>query len=250
MMSRKYGMIPSPKLLSYKMYSSTKYHTENQLPPKVDLRDHCSPVVDQGQQGSCTANAIVSGLREYLLIKNNAPLVRLSRAFLYYEEREKEGTADQDAGAMPVDGMATLKNIGVCPESEMPYSDTDFTTAPTNQDILDAARYKIAEYRAVPSMALMKAALAEENPVVLGFQVYSSFESDEVAKTGIVPVPHVSHEQLLGGHAVLAVGYDDAKQWVIVRNSWGEGWGDKGYCYMPYGYFTQHLISDYWVGTL
>jgi len=249
-MNRKYGMIPSPKLLSYKLYSSTQYPTEDQLPDKVDLRNQCSPVVDQGQQGSCTANAIVSGLREYLEIKSGATLVRLSRAFLYYEEREKEGTVDQDAGAMPVDGMDTLKNIGVCPESEMPYSDADFTTAPTSQDIIDATPYKIAEYRAVSSIALMKAALAEGNPVVLGFLVYSSFESDAVAKTGIIPIPDVNNEELLGGHAVLAVGYDDAKGWVIIRNSWGEGWGNKGYCYMPYGYFTPDLVSDYWVGTL
>jgi len=249
-MNRKYGMIPSPKLLSYKLYSSTQYPTEDQLPDKVDLRNQCSTVVDQGQQGSCTDNAIVSGLREYLEIKSGATLVRLSRAFLYYEEREKEGTVDQDAGAMPVDGMDTLKNIGVCPESEMPYSDNDFTTAPTNQDIIDAIPYKIAEYRAVSSTALMKAALAEGNPVVLGFLVYSSFESDDVAKTGIIPIPDVNNEELLGGHAVLAVGYDDAKEWVIIRNSWGGDWGDKGYCYMPYGYFTPDLVSDYWVGTL
>jgi len=249
-MDRKYGMIPSPKSLSYKLYSSTKYQTEDQLPKKVDLRDQCSPVVDQGQQGSCTANAIVSGLREYLLIKSGAKLVPLSRAFLYYEERKKEGTVDQDAGAMPVDGMATLKNLGVCPDSQMPYSDTDFTTAPTSQDIIDAAPYKIAEYHAVSSPALMKAALAEGHPIVLGFLVYSSFESDNVAKTGIVPTPNVNKEQLLGGHAVLAVGYDDANKWVIVRNSWGKAWGDKGYCYMPYGYFTPHLVSDYWVGIL
>jgi len=249
-MNRKYGMIPSPKLLSYKLFSATNYHTEDQLPDKVDLRNFCSPVVDQGQQGSCTANAIVSGLREYLEIKGGAMLVPLSRAFLYYEEREKEGTVDQDAGAAPVDGMETLKTIGVCTDAEMPYSDTDFTTAPTSQDIIDAAKYKIAEYHAVPSMALMKAALAEGNPIVLGIMVYESFEGEAVKETGIVPMPDIATEQLLGGHAVLAVGYDDEKEWVIVRNSWGQGWGDKGYCYIPYGYFTPDLVSDYWVGVL
>jgi C1A family cysteine protease len=182
-----------------------------------------------------------------MLVKNNNTLSPLSRAFLYYKEREKEGTTSQDAGAMPVDGMDVLKTLGVCSDSEMPYKDSDYTTAPTSQDITDAAPYRITEYHAVAGLALMKAALAEGNPVVLGIQVYESFED---ALNGIIPMPNTATEQLMGGHAVLAVGYDDAKQWVIVRNSWSDQWGDKGYCYIPYGFFTPELVSDYWVGTL
>ncbi len=254
-MTRKYGMIPSKRLLSHKQYSATKYHTETELPLKVDLRQYCSPVEDQGEQGSCTAHAIV-GLREYMEIQAGQTLVPLSRAFLYYEERLKEGTTDQDSGAMPVDGMDVLKFTGVCPELEMPYSDQDYTTAPTNQDITDAASYKISEYHVVNSKALMKAALAEGHPVVIGFQVYESFESDGVTQTGIVPVPDTCNEQLLGGHCVLAVGYDVNMSangntgYFIIRNSWGTNWGDKGYCYMPFDYFTANLVSDYWVGIL
>jgi|GEM_PF-1720205 len=258
---RKYGYIPSPQLLSYKQFSATKYNTEAELPGKVDLRQYCSPINDQGQQGSCTAHAIV-GLREYMEIKDGKTLVPLSRAFLYYEERLKEGTNNQDSGAMPVDGMNVLKTIGVCPESEMPYSDQDYTAAPTNQDINDAAPYKVDEYHSVSSTALMKASLAEDHPVVIGIQVYESFESDAVTKTGIVPVPDVKKEQLLGGHALLVVGYDmqmtatDSSghlhtEYFIVRNSWGDNWGDKGYCYIPMAYFWQQgLCSDMWVGTI
>jgi len=103
----------------------------------------------------------------------------------------------------------------------------------------------------VTDLTALKTALAEGYPVVLGINVYESFESDQVAKTGIVPLPEDS-EKLLGGHAVLAVGYKDDvvnidQGVVIVRNSWGEGWGDKGYFYLPYSYFTKY-VSDMWTG--
>jgi C1A family cysteine protease len=255
-MERKYGMIPSQRLLSHKQYSATKYHTEADLPASVDLRQYCSPVFDQGQQGSCTANSL-AGLREYLLIKFGATLTPLSRAFIYYEERAKEGTATQDSGAQPVDGMDTLKSIGVCPESEMPYSDQDYTTVPTDKDVVDAALFKIKEYHSVASLALMKAALAEGNPVVLGIQVYSSFEGDSVAQTGIVPVPDTATETLEGGHCMLVVGYDSNMQanghtgYALVRNSWSSMWALKGYCWIPFDYLTNtDLCSDLWVGTL
>jgi C1A family cysteine protease len=92
----------------------------------------------------------------------------------------------------------------------------------------------------------MKACLASGYPFIFGFTVYDSFESDAVAKTGIVPMPSKT-ELVLGGHAVMAVGYDDSKKWFIVRNSWGEDWGDKGYFYIPYDYLTnKNLASDFW----
>jgi C1A family cysteine protease len=92
----------------------------------------------------------------------------------------------------------------------------------------------------------MKGCLASGFPIVGGFSVYSSFESDQVAKTGIVPMP-AKNESQLGGHCVLIVGYDDAKQWFIIRNSWSDTWGAQGYCYMPYAYWTNpSLASDFW----
>lgn len=216
----------------------------------VDHRSECSPIVDQGKLGSCTANAIVSGLREYLLLQAKQSWVALSRLFLYYEERLLEGTVNQDSGAEIRDGMKVLTNIGVCPEAENPYDITKFTNPPTKQNILDANQYKISKYQRVSNLTMLKAALMEGQMVVIGIKVYSSFESEEVAKTGIVPIPDIEKEELLGGHAVLVVGYDDTKEWAIVRNSWGENWGDKGYFYLPYEYWTKKFTMDMWTGTI
>jgi C1A family cysteine protease len=218
------------------------------LPASADLRALCSPVVDQGSLGSCTANAIASGLREYLMLQAKQSLVRLSRLFLYYEERLLEGTVNEDSGAEIRDGMKVLKTLGVCPESEYPYDISKFTEPPTKQELLDAQAYKISEYHRVQNLTMLKTALAENQPVVIGIMVYESFESDTAAKTGNVPVPNIKTEKLLGGHAVLAVGFDDSKQVVIVRNSWGNDWGDKGYCYLPYEYWNNDLVSDMWTG--
>lgn len=224
------------------------YHSKvdkDALPASVDLRAKCSPVVDQGQLGSCTANAIVSGLREYQLLQKGNFLA-LSRLFLYWQERNIEGTVSIDSGAEISDGMKTLNTIGVCPETDFPYDITTFTNAPTDKDIADAKPYLIAEYHRITSLDLLKAALAEGLPVVVGINVYDSFETDAVTSTGIVPMPDTTTENLLGGHAVLVVGYDDSKRQFIVRNSWGSGWGDQGYFHLPYDYYIQGYVIDCW----
>ncbi len=226
------------------------YHAKidkDSLPASVDLRSKFSPIVDQGELGSCTSNAIVSGLREYqLLQKGNWKA--LSRLFHYYEERSIEGTVDSDSGAEISDGMKVLQQVGVCPETDWPYDTSTYTNPPTAQDLADAPLYKIAEYHRVTSFNLLKAALAEGLPVVLGIDVYSSFESDSASATGVIPMPDTNQEQLLGGHAICAIGYDNAKSSVIFRNSWGTNWGERGYGYLPYAYFKS-LVSDMWTST-
>jgi C1A family cysteine protease len=92
----------------------------------------------------------------------------------------------------------------------------------------------------------MKACLATGFPFIFGFSVYESFMSQQVANTGNVPMPH-NGEAMEGGHAVMAAGYDDERRVFIVRNSWGENWGDAGYCYMPYSYLVdQDIAADLW----
>jgi len=226
------------------IFCSATFKKESHLPTKVDLRKKCSPIVNQGEMGSCTANAIVSGLREYQL-KNNAYWLALSRLFLYYQERLLEDSVNEDSGAMIRDGMKVLNQIGVCPEADWPYDISTFTNPPTDKMVADAAPYKVKEYHRITSLAQLKAALAEGLPVVIGIEVYESFESDEVASTGIVPMPDTSKEELLGGHAVLVVGYDDDKSELIVRNSWGITFGDLGYFYLPYDYYDKYA-SDCW----
>ena len=175
------------------------------LPAQVDLRAKFSPVVDQGELGSCTANAIVSGLREYQLLQKGE-WKALSRLFLYYEERSLEGTVDSDSGAEISDGMKVLHQIGVCPERDWPYDISTYMKPPIPQDLTDASLYKIIDYHRVTSLDLLKAALAEGLPVVMGIDVYLSFESDSVSSTGIIPMPDTTNEKLIGGHAICAAG--------------------------------------------
>lgn len=247
-MKRVYKLKPDQYDNRDHIYKSNSVPHLKELSNVVDLRSQCSPVVDQGELGSCTANAIVSGLREYLLLQAKQPWLALSRLFLYYEERLLEGTIDEDNGAKIRDGMKVLKNIGVCSEAADPYVISNFTNPPTAQNISEASQYKIASYQRVVDLTMLKTALAEGLPVVIGINVYSSFESDVVSQTGIVPIPDIKNEDFLGAHAILVVGYDDTNQWAIVRNSWGINWGDQGYCYLPYEYWTENLVTDMWTG--
>jgi C1A family cysteine protease len=216
------------------------------LPKKVDLRKKMPPVYDQGHLGSCTANAIGASF-EYEQVKQGLKDFMPSRLFIYYNERAMEGTVDTDSGAMIRDGMKSVAKLGVCPETTWPYDIPKFTEKPPKQAYDEAGKHQALVYRRViPSLHQLQGCLASGYPFVFGFSVYESFMTEEVARTGKVPLPPRG-EQLIGGHAVLAVGYDDAIQSFIVRNSWGKGWGIKGYCTMPYGYLTDpQLARDFW----
>jgi C1A family cysteine protease len=217
------------------------------LPPKVDLRPACPPTVyDQGRLGSCTANAIAAAF-EFDLGKQKLPDFMPSRLFIYYNERKIEGTVDSDSGAMIRDGIKSVAKQGVCTEDAWPYDISKFTDQPTKECYTAAKDNQALSYQRIPqSLNQMRGCLANGYPFVFGFTVYESFESSEVAQTGVVPMP-VDGESVLGGHAVLAVGYDDETQRFLVRNSWGSGWGDGGYFTIPYAYLTNRgLASDFW----
>ena len=247
---RVYKLKPDTEDLRDKVFMSTQFKTITVLPKIVDLRSSCSPVVDQGELGSCTANAIASGLREYWE-NRSGNLSLLSRLWLYWEERNIEGTIDEDSGAYIRDGMKVLQKMGCAPEADWPYDITKLIETPPTTATTDATHFKIIEYHRVTNLTVLKTALAENYPVVIGIKVYASFESDQVAQTGVVPLPRL-REQFLGGHAVLAVGYKDDAQnngqgVVICRNSWGESWGERGYFYLPYNYFPSY-VTDMWTG--
>ena len=217
------------------------------LPAKADLRAQCPPVYDQGQLGSCTANAI-GGAIEFDQMKERLPQVFIpSRLFIYYNERAMEGTVRSDSGAMIRDGVKSVAKQGVCPEPLWPYVLSKFAARPPQACYTEAARHTAVSYqRLIQSLSQMKGCLASGYPFVFGFTVYESFESSTVARTGHAPMPG-SREQVLGGHAVLAVGYDDSQQWFICRNSWGDKWGLRGYFTIPYTYLTDSdLASDIW----
>lgn len=215
------------------------------LPVKADLRPGCSPVEDQQELGSCTANALVGAL-EFLMKKDKVNLADMSRLFIYYNERVIEHTVKTDAGAMIRDGIKTLAKQGACPETSWPYTIAKFATKPPKTCYTEALDYQILSYARINSLDEMRACLADGFPFVFGFAVYEGFESPQVARTGIVEMPKAG-ERMLGGHAVLAVGYDDAAKRVIVRNSWGAQWGIKGYFTLPYAYVAdRNLSDDFW----
>ncbi|MDT4985982.1 MAG: hypothetical protein QOI74_76, partial [Micromonosporaceae bacterium] len=217
------------------------------LPDRVDLRDRCpAPVYDQGRLGSCTANAIACAY-EFGLLKQGLADFGPSRLFIYYNERVKEGTVASDSGAMIRDGIKSVAKQGVCSEISWPYDVTAFADEPRTECYQEAADNRATAYQRVPqTLTQLKGCLAGGYPFVFGFRVYESFETPEVARTGVVCLPG-STEEPLGGHAVLAVGYDDANGVFLVRNSWGPGWGQDGYFTMPYAYLTERgLSSDFW----
>jgi len=221
------------------------------LPAKVDLRPVCPSVYNQGSLGSCTANAIGADLD--FVHKQNKPSSDFfypSRLFIYYNERKMEGTINEDNGAYIRDGIKSVKKEGACPEKTWPYDISKFTKKPSSQAYKEALSFQAISYERIlaANATLIKRALANNLPVVCGILVYDSFETDVVTRTGMIPMPNKKKESLLGGHAVLLVGYDDSISRFILRNSWGESWGDKGYGYIPYDFIgNSSLTSDIWV---
>jgi len=225
------------------------------LPPAADLRDKCSPIDDQGHIGACTG-FMATGLAEFRA-RATGNTAELSPGFVYLMELKEDGNLGQDAGSRISTAMKVLNKYGIATEAMHPYlapadqADAAKLTAylsklPSAEAMADAAKNKIAGAKKVSDLNGFKAAIAKGHPVGFGIMVYKSFMSPEAKTTGVIPMPDTSHEQLLGGHAILAVGYDDAKQQVIFRNSWSPKWGDKGYGYLPYGYFKGGLAGDAW----
>lgn len=243
--------VPDQRDKYFEPTTALAHPTVSPLPKQTDLRAQCSPVYNQGQLGSCTANALAAAF-DFDRHKEGRDFMTPSRLFIYWNERDLEGTVGTDAGAAIRDGVKVLRRIGTPPEINWPYNIAKFTEKPNEECFEIAEKNEALTYMRIRRSQSaktydMQACLASGYPFVAGFSVYESFENPEVTKTGIVPLP-ASDERLLGGHAVLVVGYDEDKRWFIVRNSWGEGWGDHGYFYMPFDYLTnEHLSSDFWL---
>ena len=221
--------------------------------PIVDLRPFCPPIYDQGDLGSCTANAIAAAYEFDVMKEKEVHPFTPSRLFIYYNERVIENSVSEDSGAQLKDGIKSICTTGVCPETMWPYNPIKFTVKPPKECFKEATKHKAVQYKKLlPTLPQLFQALINGFPFVCGIMVYESFEAPSVAATGMISVPKHG-EQLLGGHAICIVGKDDTKQAFILRNSWGTSWPNPqmaGYCYIPYNYLTDHnLAADFWVVT-
>lgn len=214
----------------------------NPLPASVDLRPNCSPIKNQGQLGSCTANSHASVI-EFLELKQAGKYTAPSRLFIYYNTRHLiEGTSG-DVGATISDTMESTVKFGAVPETELPYDITKFDNKPSSTCYTDAMNYQTLTQVTVSTIDDIQHILAEGLPVEIGILVFESFE--QVGSDGIVPMPK-SSEELLGGHALNINGYItiNGVQYFIIKNSWGTEEGDNGWYYLPFSYFTKTYEGD------
>lgn len=218
----------------------------------VDLRPQCPPVYDQANIGSCVGNESAF-LEQFVRIKLKlSEQFTPSRLFIYYNARLKDGTVTRDAGTTIRNGIKVMATYGVCPEDQpkdkanWPYIPFKFKVKPPAACYTEALTHQTLQYFRLNNLNDLLTCLTEGYPFGIGISIYESFESAAVAKTGIVPLPQKG-ERLIGGHAIAVVGFDREKQLFICRNSWGTGWGDKGYFYLPFSYLTNsNLAADAW----
>jgi C1A family cysteine protease len=274
MSEKKYGMGWIPDYPDFRDYTEVTEEVKSvleptgvlkakKLPVSVDLREHCSSAEDQGGLGSCTAHAGV-GIIEYCERKSFGRHIDASRLFLYKVTRNLMKVKG-DTGAYLRTTMGAMALFGVPPEEYWPYADDEkgFDREPPAFCYAFAQNYQAIKYfrhdpPGTPANTLLekvKSYLSSGHPAMFGFTVYSSIEQAE--KTGRIPFPS-SKERIEGGHAVVAVGYDDKMKIknkygkvemsgaLLIRNSWGRGWGEEGYGWLPYEYILRGLAEDFW----
>lgn len=264
--NRKYGYLKSKTDIRDFMTYFTDDHVkaflgESHIPTVFDLRTvvklpQALSDIDQGNLGSCTANAIAFAYAFDELKQGNHEIFLPSRLFIYYNERMMEGSVDTDAGAEIRDGMKSINRYGVCDEHHWIYDLEKFREKPSKEIYEEAKLAKSLTYAKIDfsknetesdRIMQLKKSILSGFPFVFGFAVYASFETEEVAKTGMVPMPK-PNEEMVGGHAVCAVGFDDEKQCFLIKNSYGPNWGLDNYFYMPYAYVSDpRLCDDFWV---
>lgn len=246
-MSRRYDWKPDVADHRDRMYAGHLSVTKT-LPPKVAIIGKGNKIEDQGDLGSCTGNASTS------MVEIIAGTPQLSRLMAYYNGRFIMNTVSVDSGCTIRDVIKGFANTGVCTEALWPYTISKFKTKPNVAAMNDAKTLisRIKEYQRVPNLLAMKTALAEGRPVTFGFSVPEYFESEEVAVKGWLRMPTMQ-DAMIGGHAVVAVGYDNTapQPFIWVRNSWGTGWGLDGYFKMDQRWFTDpsRLADDMWTIT-
>lgn len=241
--ARRYGCIPGtpdPRDRVASIFQAQR------IPSVFRLPGWFPPVYDQGQTNACTAHAWAAAYA-FQHWKETSQISRPSRMFIYYNERLLNGDTSEDAGAQVRDGCKALAKYGSIDESRWPFNHHDLFTQPPEDAYDAAAGHAVTVYERIPQdRAQLQAALLDLRPVVFGMAVYRSMETDEVARTGDVPIPS-RNEMLLGYHCVLLEGWDDRSQRYYARNSWGASWGRAGSFTLPYEYVeNKDLAMDFW----
>lgn len=219
--------------------------------PLNDLQNLCGPkmpdIYDQGPVGSCTGNGAARGVDQDRA-EQGLPFLYPSRLGLYYGVRKIEGTVDQDSGGQIRDVIKVAAKEGAAPESLWPYDPSKFSIEPPAEYYTEAAKHRALTYSKVPQADYYIGCCLQYDRriVVFGFEVFPEFESEEVAHTGIVPMPKAGQTPI-GGHCVTLVGRDVVNDRYLCANSWGTSWGLQGYFWMPRPYvLNAHLASDFW----
>ena len=253
------SLIPAGKSSGYKAMAARAGASQYQpsvavkmgpLPQSVDLRPAMTLVENQGNTNSCVANA-VAGAYEYWIKKATSRDVNISRLFVYYNARWRDGSQDKDEGSVIQLAMESLAKFGACHEEVWPFDDRLIFKKPNSEAYKLAYENRVHDMAQVPlDLDAWKQALAEGKPIVFGVALFESFDQAS-ERGGVVPMPSPDDlgRESHGGHAMCAVGYSDSERVFIVRNSWGDDWGDKGYCYIPYSYLINPTFNfgDSWV---
>ncbi|MEO1272636.1 MAG: C1 family peptidase, partial [Myxococcota bacterium] len=240
------GYIQSQVSDAIRLFSSSG--SVARLPQKVDLRTYMTPIENQKHTSSCVANA-VAGAYEYLMARTHGQSYDVSRLFIYYNGRSLLGIEDRDDGTSIAAAIDSLRQYGACSEETWPFREDEVNTEPDEEAYDEAAQFLIEDVARVPTeLEAWKSCLAEGYPIIFGIRLYRSFDN---LRRGVVPVPsdNEASRESHGGHAMLCVGYSEPDQMFIVRNSWGSGWGEQGYCYIPYTYLldTRFNGGDTWM---
>ena len=206
----------------------------------IDLREYFTNIKDQGQIGACTVFS-VSSIYEYILKKNSQKDVDLSESFVYYNVRSNKGKEAEDTGSSFQDVIKSIGEQGICSELLHPYTHS-ISDKPSDEAYADARTKRITKALNVKVREEdIKSAIQEGYPVAVSLKIFDSFNST----TGFVERP--TEEELesadFGYHAMVIVGYTDETKFFVVRNSWGEHFGDKGYCYIPYSYICDPNLN-------
>jgi hypothetical protein len=227
------------------VYSSPEKN--NQKNNSVDLRRYLSKDIEnQGEVGSCVTNAITSAL-EYISHRATGKFFQMSRMFLYYNARLYDSSNKEiqgDEGCSILNALRSAQETGVCLEHSWPYEESKMNVKPTASAYVEAEKYKVDKFQLITNnLNDMISCLDEGYPFVFGLKLTKSF--NQIG--GIIKTPDASEESIgkHSNHAMLCVGYDKKEKFFIVRNSWGEEWGDSGYCYIPFDYMNH---PDYMLG--